>query len=179
MITNKKKLKRIIKMEKKYYFDSRKDFIKSFLTSNERYKIWCFQKNLRCAEYHFNRHNFIHKIYYFCRIKKKNKLGIKLGIHMMINTIDEGLHIYHCGNIVISGLAKIGKNLKLHGSNCIGNNGKSESVPTLGNNVDLGFGSIVIGNVFLGDNCIVGANSVVLKSFPSDSRIVGIPGVLK
>ncbi|MDY4788229.1 MAG: serine acetyltransferase [Bacilli bacterium] len=176
MILSKNDLYITLETEKKFYIYSRKDYIKSFLTKNERYLLWKFQKALRKAEYHNNVTK--NKLLYFINIRKKDKLGIKLGISIMINTIDSGLHIYHSGNIVVSHLAKIGKNVVFHGSNCIGNNGISLEVPTIGDNCDIGFGAIVIGKIELGNNIMIGCNAVVNKSFPCNSTIVGIPARL-
>ena len=68
------------------------------------------------------------------------------------------------------------KNCKLHGNNCIGNKGNSNETPVIGDNADLGFGSVVIGNVRIANNVTVGANAVVTKSFDEDgSVIVGVP----
>lgn len=146
MITKKVILNKVLKEEKNNYFFSNKDFIKSIITNNERNQIWKFQKALRKAEFYFNtkNKNLLKMINYFIQIRRKNKYGSRLGIHMMINVIDEGLCIYHSGSIVISGYSRIGKNLKLHGNNCVGNNGKDNKVPVIGDNCDLGFGSIVI-----------------------------------
>ena len=48
--------------------------------------------------------------------------------------------------------------------------------PTIGNNVVVGTNAIVLGNITIGDNCKIGAGSVVTKPAPPDSTIVGIPG---
>ena len=48
--------------------------------------------------------------------------------------------------------------------------------PTLGNNVTVGAGAKVLGNITIGDNVRIGGNSVVVKDVPSDSTVVGIPG---
>ena len=50
--------------------------------------------------------------------------------------------------------------------------------PELGDNVYIGPGAKVIGNVKIGNNVAIGANAVVTKSFPDDSVVVGIPARL-
>jgi len=51
-----------------------------------------------------------------------------------------------------------------------------ETSPILiGNNVWLGTGTTILKGVMLGDNCVVGANSVVTRSVPSDTRVAGSP----
>ena len=76
----------------------------------------------------------------------------------------KNLKIWH-GNIIINSNAILGDNVSMHGNNCIGNNLKSDNAPKIGNNVDIGFGSVIIGDVTLADNIIIGANSLVNKSF--------------
>lgn len=56
----------------------------------------------------------------------KNILGTKLGIYIPAGVFDEGLHIWHYGNIIVNAESKVGKNCMLHGDNCIGNNGKQK-----------------------------------------------------
>lgn len=174
MILNKSKLKRVLKMEKKFYIDSTIDHIKKFLTRNEKIDIWNFQKHLRKAEYYYNIKKIYLKPLYVYHISKKNTIGKKIGIFACINTIDEGLIIYHSGEIVISGLAKCGKNMKLHGNNCIGNKGVDGEAPTIGDDCDIGFGAVIIGNIKLGDNIKIGANAVVNKSYKK-GVLVGVP----
>lgn len=85
------------------------------------------------------------------------------------------LKIYH-KNIIINDKVKIGNNVILHGNNCIGNNGKTEECPEIGNNVDIGYGSVIIGNVKIADNIRIGANSVVTKTFMEEGiTIAGVP----
>src|SRR5208282_6298570 len=46
----------------------------------------------------------------------------------------------------------------------------------LSNNISIGSGAKLLGNITIGDNCRVGAGSVVLRSVPANSTIVGVPG---
>ena len=68
----------------------------------------------------------------------------------------------------MNGSSKVGKNCQLHGDNCIGNVGKSDSLtdcPQIGNNVEIGIGAKVLGGITIADNIKIGANAVVTKSF--------------
>lgn len=174
MIISKKQLKKVLKIEKKYYIASFKDYLIKFLSGNEKIDIWNFQKHLRKAEYYKNTNNIFFWLFYSYHILRKNIIGKKLGIFICINTIEEGLVIFHSGEIVISGLAKCGKNLKLHGNNCIGNKGIDGVAPIIGDNCDIGFGAVIIGNIKLGDDITIGANAVVTKNFEKGT-LVGIP----
>ncbi len=54
---------------------------------------------------------------------------------------------------------------------------KKKRHPTIGNNVVIGAGAIVLGPIEIGDNSRIGAGSVVVKSVPADTTVVGVPGV--
>ena len=89
--------------------------------------------------------------------------------------IGYGLSISHIGYIAITA-EKIGTDCSLRpgvviGKNLINDKGK----PVIGNNVHLGVGAKVIGSISIGNNVIVGANSVVTKNLESNSVAVGIP----
>ena len=109
--------------------------------------------------------------------RKKNRLGNRLGIEIDVNCFGKGLTIFHLGSVVVNSKAVIGENCRLHGANCIGNNGKTQGVPRIGNNVDIGFGAVVIGDIEIADNVVIGANAVVNKSvLIPGSVVVGVPG---
>lgn len=108
--------------------------------------------------------------------RKKNRLGMRLGIEISPNCFGKGLQIFHGGNIVINSDVRCGENCLLHGCNCIGNNGKTNDAPKLGDNVDIGFGAVIIGNVTIGNNVVIGANAVVNKSINEDNvTYAGVP----
>lgn len=52
-------------------------------------------------------------------------------------------------------------------------------VPKIGNNVQIGCGAVIIGNVTIGNNVYIGANAVVLKDVPDNSIAVGVPAKIK
>ena len=177
MITSRKELKRVLGIEQKMYLGGASFFhkIRLYFTNESLYRIWMFVKYLRKCEYWRNKKSFISKAMLALARRRKNKLGLMLGIEIKENSFDEGLLIYH-GNIVVNRDSKIGKNCKLHGMNCIGNNGKDQGCPSLGNNVDLGIGSSVIGRVNIADNTIIGAGAVLVKNVEdADGCYVGVP----
>lgn len=177
MISNKDRLIKVLKLEKAMYFKDM-SYFESFVTSDQSYYVYKFIRYLRKTEYYHNlsKTNRLFKIGYLFFRRKKNILGLKLGIEIWDNSIDEGLMIYHAGNIVINGGAQIGKNLKLHGNNCIGNNGHTMSAPVIGNDVRLGVGAKIIGDVYLADGITVAAGAVVISSFfEKGITIAGVP----
>ena len=106
-----------------------------------------------------------------------------LGMSIPVNTFGKGLMIYHCQGIVVHKDARCGDNCKLHGMNCIGNNGRGsgkDNCPVIGNGLDLGVGAKIIGNVRIADNVAVGANAVVCHSEErAGSVLIGIPAKRK
>lgn len=53
--------------------------------------------------------------------------------------------------------------------------GKKKGFPTIGNNVTIFPGARVVGNIHVGDNVVIGANSVVVKDVPDNSIVAGVP----
>jgi serine O-acetyltransferase len=96
----------------------------------------------------------------------------KKGSWIGFNSRFDGLPCFPHGplGIFISGGAKLGRNAVIFpqvtiGSNTLNNSDKSGS-PTIGNNVYIGAGAKIIGNITIGDNCRIGANAVVYKDMP-------------
>lgn len=152
--------------------------IKNCLSCSRDIQIWKYVKTLRFHEYYYS--NRSRNIYFACMnllyARKFNKLGYKLGIEIEKNVFDEGLKVYHTQGIVVNGDAKVGKNCMLHGANVIGNMGNDLKAPVLGNNVRLGAGAKVLGNVYIADDVQVGAGAIVLHScYEKGALLVGIP----
>lgn len=171
MIKNKNDYKRYIKYEEENYKNSYQNFTK------ELKMILKFQKLYRKLEYYTNcKKGLINKIILNILNFKFNKKSMQYGFHIPINTIEKGLCIIHTGPIYINENASIGKNLRIHPMTTIGKNiGKSQASPKIGNNVWIGPGSRLYGNINIGDNTVIGTNSVVNKSFPSNVTIAGSP----
>lgn len=54
----------------------------------------------------------------------------------------------------------------------------AEGCPTIGNNVSIKAGAIVLGDITIGDNVVVGAGAVVMKSVPPNCVVVGVPAYI-
>ena len=89
--------------------------------------------------------------------------------------IGPGLRIWHFGNIFIHPDATIGANCTLRQGVTIGNRHVDGPVPVLGDNVELGAYAQVLGGIKIGNNCRIGAMSVVLQDMPDGSTAVGAP----
>lgn len=114
------------------------------------------------------------------------RLSIRLGFSMGPNIFGPGLAIVHYGTIVIDPTTRVGKNCRIHVGSHIG--GAAQFVdpaeahkysPRIGDNVYIGPGAKLYGPIVIGDNCVIGANAVVTKSFPEAGLTLGGERVLK
>jgi serine O-acetyltransferase len=93
--------------------------------------------------------------------------------------IGPGLRIAHGHGIVIGGYAKIGKNALLLHQVTVGSPSPSrvEKMPVIGDNVFLGAGAKVIGEIRVGDNVFIGVNAIVAEDVPDNSRVLCTSGI--
>lgn len=94
--------------------------------------------------------------------------------------IGKGLFIDHGMGVVIGETAVIGDNVTLFQGVTLGGTGKETGKrhPSVGNNVVIGAGAKILGNITIGECSYVGANAVVLRDVPRHSTVVGVPGHL-
>ena len=93
-------------------------------------------------------------------------------------TIGKGLFIDHGHGVVIGETAIVGDNVTLYQGVTLGGTGKQKGKrhPTLEDNVMVGTGAKVLGDIVIGANSMIGAGSVVLNDVPPNSTVVGVPG---
>lgn len=165
MINNKKDLKLYLDYERKLYLpkESWRRLI-LWITKERIYYLWKYVYYLRKSEYFYNSSGFLKKVGVAYYRRKRNALGLLLNIQISENCFGKGLQLFQ-GNVVVNSNAVIGENCKLHGMNCIGRN-KGEGIlcPTLGDNVEMGVGSIIIGGVVIPSHSLIGANSLVVST---------------
>lgn len=92
-------------------------------------------------------------------------------------TIGKRFFVDHGMGVVIGETTVIGNDVMIFHGVTLGGTGHEcgKRHPTIQDNVIIGAGAKVLGNIVIGDNCKIGANSVVLKSMPANSTAVGIP----
>ncbi len=92
--------------------------------------------------------------------------------------IGKRLFIDHGMGVVIGETSIIGDDVLLYQAVTLGGTGlvKGKRHPTIGNNVVVGGGAKILGNITIGDNSYIGANAVVIKDVPPNSTVVGVPG---
>jgi serine O-acetyltransferase len=93
-------------------------------------------------------------------------------------TIGNGFFIDHGTGVVIGSTAIIGDDVTIYQGVTLGGTSLQHTKrhPTLGDNVTVGSGAAVLGDITVGDNSKIGANSVVVKDVPPNATVVGIPG---
>ncbi|MBR3737197.1 MAG: serine O-acetyltransferase [Eubacterium sp.] len=104
-------------------------------------------------------------------------MGRKLcGFHIPPNAFEEGLSIAHWGPIVVHPNARIGKNCRIQQCVTIGATNGTADAPKIGNNVFIGPCSTIVGNITIGNDIAIGANSVVTRSVEENAiTIAGAP----
>jgi serine O-acetyltransferase len=120
------------------------------------------------------------KGFYKVGILLRNKLIIKYGVQISLKAdIGLGLELKHINGIVIGDGVKIGRNAVIYQQVTIGGqnlgDGIKNSYPYIGDNVIIFAGAKILGDVIIGNNSIVGANSVVIKNVDENSVYAGIP----
>lgn len=89
--------------------------------------------------------------------------------------IGKGLLINHFGGIIINDGTRIGEFCTISHGVTLGNKRPGGKSPAIGNKVYIAVGAKVLGDITIGDNCIIGANAVVMESIPENSIVAGMP----
>ena len=127
----------------------------------------------KISHYFYERKHLILARYISEKAKRKTGIEIHPGA-----TIGKRLFIDHGTGVVIGETAIVGNDVTLFHGVTLGGTGKEKGKrhPTIGNNVFIGSGAKVLGNIIIGNNVKIGANAVILKDVPSNVTIVGVPG---
>lgn len=165
------------KSYRNYMYKSIKDYVLGGVKCENVRLIMKWQRIARISDYHDYQYHITgskwHLLCYLWYIRKRNRLGNRLGLEMSTELIGKGLMIYHFNNVVNTN-AVIGENLHLHGGNVIGNAGNGDMrCPIIGNNVMMGAGAKVIGGVTIADNIKIAAGAVVVNSFTEPGITIG------
>jgi serine O-acetyltransferase len=90
--------------------------------------------------------------------------------------IGPGFRISHTVGVVVGGQVTARRSLWLFQGVRIGGR-DSVGMPTIGDDVTVYSGAIVMGEIRIGSRCRIGANAVVFKDLPSDVTATGNPAV--
>lgn len=131
------------------------------------------QRLLRYVEYHEANPSPITMPYVLVLKWRLKRLLLKLGFTIPRRVFGPGLSIAHYGTIVINPKAVVGRNCRLHAGITIGQlHGRS---CTIGDNVWIGPGAVIYGDVTIGDDVVIGANAVVGRDVESGVTVAGVP----
>lgn len=89
--------------------------------------------------------------------------------------VGPGLRIWHFGNVIVHADAVIGANCTLRHGVTIGTRQENGAVPVIGDNADIGAYAQILGGIKIGNDCRIGAMSVVLCDVPDGATAVGAP----
>jgi len=140
-----------------------------FRSPGFKYMFW-----FRIVSHIRDKYKWLYPLFWF----KIRRLQYKFGYDIPIGTtIEPGFYIGHFGGIVITYKALIGKNCNISQGVTIGysSRGKNIGYPIIKNNVYIGPGAVIIGNITIGNNAAIGANAVVLNDIPDNGVAAGIP----
>ena len=139
-------------------------------------EVWKFQIALRKAEYATNcKPGIINLPYRLYRKFIFHRWSVKCNFSIPLNVFGPGLSIAHYGTIVVNSNAKVGKNCRIQEGVNIGASG-GDKAPLIGDNVFIGSGAKLIGDISIADNIAIGAGAVVVKSFEEKGiSIAGVP----
>ena len=140
--------------------------------------IWMFERLLRKVEYYQNcKRSPIWKPYLLLLKRRYYSLSTKLGFTIPLNVFGPGLSIAHRGTIVVNTATRVGANCRLHACVNIGTKAGYEDVaPKIGDNVYIGPGAKIFGEIEIANGIAIGANAVVNRSFLEPNvSIAGVP----
>lgn len=138
-------------------------------------EVWRFEILLRKIEFFMNcKKGYLNEAYLkYLRLRFHN-LGIKTGFLIPPNVFGPGLSIAHYGSIVVDSGATVGENCRIHQCVTIGTKaGYERLAPSIGDNVFIGPGAVIVGPVKIANGIAIGANSYVDKSFEEPEITIG------
>lgn len=104
-------------------------------------------------------------------LSKLRKLSHITGFQIPPHVCGKGLTIWHWGSIIVNPSVRIGDNCTLYPGVLIGHKTLGDT-PIIGNNVFIGSGTKIIGQVNIGDNVTIGQNCTIVKSIPANTTVV-------
>ncbi len=142
------------------------------------HNIWKYQRLLRKVEYYNNCKNHFPWNFYLLFLQVRlHYYGIFLGgFEISENSFGPGLSIAHIGFVIVNPHARIGENCRIHAGVYIASKvgaGNFIKAPKIGNNVYIGPGVKIFGDITIADDIAIGANAVVNKSFTDPNITIG------
>jgi len=115
------------------------------------------------------------KVYGFVRIFSPIFTGIAIDRGMRVG---HRFHIIHAGGVTINPGVTFGNRCGIMHNVTIGTNMDKPGCPKIGDDVFIGAGAVVVGNITIGDGALIAANSLVFFDVPADALAMGVPAVI-
>ena len=146
-------------------------FSRYFFEAGFRYSVW-----LRCTRYLYLKGKHAFPLFLLSRLILKH-YGYKYSFDISFRAqIGPGLTIAHYGYIIATSNTTIGEGCTLRPGVVFGKKLTATcDGPVVGDNVNFGVGSVIVGAVRIGNNVMIGANSVVTKDVPDNCIVAGVP----
>jgi serine O-acetyltransferase len=133
-----------------------------------------FKRLLRKAEYFKNvKRGPVNRLRYLFIKYRFRKISVQLGFTIPENVFGPGLTIPHYGTIIINAKVRVGANCRLHACTNIGESGGVRGAPVIGDNVYIGPGAKIYGQIIIANNIAIAANAAVGKSFLNEHKLIG------
>lgn len=135
---------------------------------------WKFILTLRKLEYYRSKHGFEKIIFLIPTAIVKffnHRYAVSCGYTINAGQCGKGLALPHRGYVVMNSNAVIGDNCRIHQGVTIGSTGGSDASAKIGNNVFIGAGASIIGDIEIADDVSIGANAVVTKSCNPETNL--------
>ncbi len=141
------------------------------------YEVLLFPGFKALIYYKISRFFYLRGFYFLSRwicYKGRRKTGIEIHPGAVIG---DNLFIDHGMGVVIGETCKIGNNVVIYQGVTLGGTGKESGKrhPNIGNNVFIGAGAKILGNINIGNNVKIGAGAVVLDDVIDNVTVVGVP----
>ena len=166
-------LKKYIRQDVNFVSKKQQNLLKRYLfEAGVKYTFW-----LRVTRYFFLKGNKAVVPFLLARFILKH-YGYKYSFDISYRAqIGGGLQIAHYGYIIVPSMTAMGEYCRLRPGVVIGTKftGKESQGVIIGDGVEFGVGSKVLGDVTIGDNVIIGANAVVLENVPDNCIVAGVP----
>lgn len=135
-------------------------------------ELWKYEKIIRRYEYHLNKHHKFRTLFWHVRWFF---YGRKFDMTVPPNVFGPGLALIHHG-IVVNENARVGKNCRILTGTVIGSNGWEKKAAIIGDDVFIGAGVKIIGEVHIASGVAIGAGAVVVKDInEANTSWAGVP----
>ena len=178
IIKTKRQLREWLAKDAKYYPSQTRPFLQRLKYNllahpcMDQHITWKYTKTLRYCEYHINNSGIFHMCLRLFYLRRLRKLSYLTGMQIPPNVVGPGLNLPHFGVIVINENCSVGRNATMYSGVCIGWKKRGMPCPCIGDNVFIGTGTNIIGDVHIGDNVTIGQNCVIVKDIESGSTVV-------